>query len=331
MKHKQTKIIATIGPASVSREVLADMIRAGMDVARLNFSHGTYAWHAKAIEHIRAVAKELKHPVAILQDLSGPKLRLGEFKTKHLTAGHRVVFGHAGIPVSQPIWEWIKAGQTVLIDDGLVELVVTEVHEDGFTGKVTFPGVVSSHKGVSLPGISVHLPSLSEKDLADLEFGVKMNVDYVALSFVKTSFDVVHLRQHIQKLTKRKIKVISKIETPEALENIEKIIEASDEIMIARGDLALNINQAMVPVAQKNITKLCRAAKKPVIVATQMLDSMIHNPRPTRAEISDVANAVIDHASAVMLSGESAFGDYPVKTVETMSEIIIKAEKSRLG
>jgi pyruvate kinase len=141
----------------------------------------------------------------------------------------------------------------------------------------------------------------------------------------------VHLRQHIQKLTKRKIKVISKIETPEALENIEKIIEASDEIMIARGDLALNINQAMVPVAQKNITKLCRAAKKPVIVATQMLDSMIHNPRPTRAEISDVANAVIDHASAVMLSGESAFGAYPVKTVETMSEIIIKAEKSRLG
>lgn len=329
MKSKQTKIVATIGPASISQATLTQMVKAGMDVARLNFSHGTHAWHAKAMENIRAVSKKLKKPVAILQDLSGPKLRLGEFHSRKLISGHRVAFGHSGIPVSQPIWEWIKPGQIVLIDDGLVELLVTEVFNDGFEAKVTFAGEISSHKGVSLPGVSVKLPSLSEKDLNDLEFGLKMHVDYVALSFVKTEKDVMQLRQEIQKRTKRKIEIVSKIETPEALKNIAKIISASDVIMIARGDLALNIEQSLVPKAQKDITKKCLAAGKPVIVATQMLDSMIHNPRPTRAEISDVANAVYDGADGVMLSGETAFGDYPVKTVQTMAQIAVQAEKSR--
>lgn len=328
MKQKQTKIIATIGPASISQVVLTQMVKAGMNTARLNFSHGTHAWHAKAIENIRAVSKRLNKPVLILQDLSGPKLRLGEFHTKELLVNHQVVFGGRGVPVSQPVWEWIKPGQVILIDDGLIELLITEVFDDGFMAKVTVPGVISSHKGLSLPGVAVKLPSLSNKDLADLQFGVKMKVDLIALSFVKTHTDILKLRKEITKITKRYIAIIPKIETPEALKNISKIINTSDMVMIARGDLALNIDQAQVPEAQKDIIKRCNAAKKPVIVATQMLDSMIHNPRPTRAEISDVANAVFDGADAVMLSGETAFGEYPVKTVQTMTDILIQAEKS---
>ncbi len=327
---KKTKIIATIGPASGRVETLIEMIQAGMDVARLNFSHGTYPSHASLIKNIRAAAAHTHKQVAILQDLSGPKLRLGEFHDKSLKKGQHVVLGEHGIPVGQPIWQWVKAGQTILIDDGLVELLATKVHEDGLEAKVVVPGLIKSHKGVSLPGVNVKLPALSEKDLADLEFGIRMNVDLVALSFVKTAGDINHLRQQIKKLTKRHIPVVAKIETPEALKNIDQIIQASDVIMVARGDMALNINQSLVPIAQKNIVKKCLHYNRPVIVATQMLDSMIHNPRPTRAEISDVANAVIDHVDCVMLSGESAFGDYPVKTVETMAKICESTEDSPL-
>jgi len=330
MTPKKTKIIATIGPASHTKETLVQMINAGMDVARLNFSHGSYASHAALIKHIRSASEKLHKPVAILQDLSGPKLRLGEFRDKELKKGQSVVFGQHGIPVGQPIWQWIKTGQAILIDDGQVELIATQVHEDGLEAKVTFAGVIKSHKGISLPGVAIHLPALSGKDLADLEFGLKIGVDFIGLSFVKTSFDIAHLRQKIRKFTKREVQIIAKIETPEALKNIDKIIQASDAVMIARGDLALNINQALVPVAQKNIVKRCLHYGKPVIVATQMLESMIHNPRPTRAEISDVANAVLDHVDCVMLSGETAFGSYPVKTVETMASIIAQTENSSL-
>ncbi len=330
MIQKKTKIIATIGPASGRTEILTEMIQAGMDVARLNFSHGTYPSHASLIKNIRAAAGHTHKHVAILQDLSGPKLRLGEFHDKTLKKGQHVVLGQHGIPVAQPIWKWIKTGQTVLIDDGLVELIATQVHEDGLEAKVVVPGLIKSHKGVSLPGVQVKLPALSEKDLADLEFGIRMNVDLVALSFVKTARDINNLRQKLKKLTKRYIPIVAKIETPEALKNIDQIIRASDVIMIARGDLALNINQSLVPIAQKNIVKKCLHYNRPVIVATQMLDSMIHNPRPTRAEISDVANAVIDHVDCVMLSGESAFGAYPVKTVETMAQICESTEESPL-
>jgi len=338
--QKKTKIIATIGPASHNKETLVQMIKAGMDVARLNFSHGSYASHATLIKHIRSASEKLHKPVGILQDLSGPKLRLGEFsarggsafggKDSYLKKGQHVVFGQHGIPVGQPIWQWIKPGQVILIDDGAVEVVATQIYEDGFEGKVTFPGVIKSHKGISLPGVAIHLPALSEKDLADLEFGLKMGVDFIGLSFVKTSFDVAHLRQKIRNLTKREVPIIAKIETPEALRNIDKIILASDAIMIGRGDLALNINQSLVPIAQKNIVKRCLHYGKPVIVATQMLESMIHNPRPTRAEISDVANAVLDHVDCVMLSGETAFGTYPVKTIEIMANIIAQTENSSL-
>jgi len=327
---KKTKIVATIGPASHTKETLTAMIKAGMNVVRLNFSHGTYASHAGIIHNIHTVSAKLGKSVGVLQDLSGPKLRLGEFRDEELKKSQHVVFGQHGIPVQQPIWTWIKSGQTILIDDGNVELIATSIHADGLEAKVTVPGKIVSHKGVSLPGVSIHLPILSEKDLTDLEFGLKMGVDFVAMSFVKTSFDIAHLRQYIRKLTKRPVQIIAKIETPEALKNIERIIEAADGIMIARGDMALNVNQTLLPLAQKNIIKKCLHYGKPVIVATQMLDSMTHNPRPTRAEIMDVGNAALDHVDAVMLSGESAFGLYPVEAVATMAQILSQVEHSKL-
>lgn len=326
---KRTKIIATIGPASKDVVTLTQMIKAGMNVARLNFSHGTYASHVAIIKNIRSAALNCKAHIGIMQDLSGPKLRLGEFKERQLKQGERVVLGYGGVPVMRHIWEWVKPGQSILIDDGLVELIATKVHEDCLETKVIFAGPIKSHKGVNLPGIKVDLPALSEKDLQDLEFGLKSGVDFVAQSFVRTANDIQSLKSKIKNFG-GKAAVIAKIETAEALKNIDKIIAVSDAVMVARGDLALNIAQELMPIAQKNIIKKCLKAGKPVIIATQMLDSMIHSPRPTRAEILDVANAVIDHVDAVMLSGESAFGQYPVKTVETMAKIIDGTEESPL-
>lgn len=327
---KRTKIIATIGPACADPEILKQMMQSGMSAARLNFSHGTFASHTKSMELIREVSKDLGVHIPIIQDLCGPKLRLGEFKEKTVVEGELVVFGHNGIPVQKEIWKWIKSGQPVLIDDGAVEVIATKVKAVGFEASVVVPGVIKSNKGVSLPGIKVDLPALSEKDLSDLEFGVKSGVDYVALSFVKTAKDILNLRKEIKKHTDRKVKVIAKIETIDALKNLDAIIEVTDAVMIARGDLALNIPQQMVPVYQKKISYDCERAGVPVIVATQMLDSMISNPRPTRAEMSDVANAVVDMVDCVMLSGETAFGKYPLKVIETMTSIITEVEKTPL-
>src|SRR3989344_9161783 len=326
---KRTKIIATIGPASGDVDTLKVMMKAGMNVARLNFSHGTDTSHAKLIANIRSAAGKLDLHIPIIQDLSGPKLRLGECKEKSLKPGEHVVLGQHGVPVARHIWEWVKVGQVILIDDGLIELVVIKVNPDSLETKVIQGGTVISHKGLSLPGVNVSLPSLSEKDLADLEFGIKSGVDFIALSFVKTAKDIKSLKKIIQKSIRKDIPVISKIETPEAIKNIDEVIEASDAVMVARGDLALNVDQEDVPLFQKTIVHKCLEKSTPVIVATQMLDSMIKNSRPTRAEVSDVANAVIDHADAVMLSGETAFGSYPLKTVETMSKIIEETEKSK--
>lgn len=325
---KRTKIIATIGPASQDVETLVSMIKAGMNVARLNFSHGDYASHAKLIQNIRAASQKTGQPVGIIQDLSGPKLRLGEFADKTLKAGEHLVLGHGGIPVARHIWEWVKTGQSILIDDGLVELVTLKVHQDSLEARVLVGGKIISHKGVSLPGVKVDLPAISEKDKADLEFGLKMGVDFVAMSFVKDTKDLTKLRSTIKRISGKTVPVVAKIETPEALKNIDNIIKSADAVMVARGDLALNIPQAKEAVAQKEIVTKCVRQGTPVIMATQMLDSMIRNPRPTRAELSDVANAVIDHVDCVMLSGESAFGKYPLKAVETMSNIIQETEKS---
>lgn len=328
MIQKRTKIIATIGPASHDKETLTTMVKAGMNVARFNFSHGTYASHSKLIANIRAVEKKLRTSVGIIADLSGSKLRLGEFKTRVLKKDEHIVLGAHGIPVQRHIWQWVKPGQTILIDDGLVELVATKINPDSVESKVLAGGTIISHKGVSLPGVKVDLPVLSEKDLQDLEFALKMGVDYLAMSFVKSAADIKYLKSKIKKIAGRNVPVIAKIETAQALKNINQIIKEADAIMVARGDLALNIAQELVPVAAKNIVKKCIASGTPVIMATQMLESMTHNPRPTRAEMSDVANAVIDHVDCVMLSGETAFGDYPLKSVETMSRIIAQAELS---
>lgn len=327
---KRTKIIATIGPACAEVDKLTKMIEGGMNVARLNFSHGNFVSHAKLIANIREASKKLEVPVAIMQDLSGPKLRLGEFKDRVLTEGESVRIGGNGIPVQRHIWKWIKKGQTILIDDGLVELMTAKINGDSVDTKVIVGGTIKSYKGVSLPGVKVDLPSLSEKDMSDLEFGLKSGVDLVALSFVKSASDIQNLRKIIKKISGGYIPIVAKIETVEALKNIESIIKATDAVMVARGDLALNVAQQLVPLYQKKIVKLAIEHSVPVIVATQMLDSMINNPRPTRAEISDVANAVIDHVDAVMLSGETAFGKYPVKTVETMASIIREIESSPL-
>lgn len=327
---KRTKIIATIGPACSNIETLKGMMIAGLNAARLNFSHGTFQSHTTSMTNIRQAASELGFFVPIIQDLSGPKLRLGEFKEKDLEEGEMVKFGSGGIPVQRHIWKWIKKGQTILIDDGLVELIATRVSAVSVEAKVVVAGKLKSNKGVSLPGVKIDLPSLSEKDLEDVEFGVKSGVDYVALSFVKKAEDVLALRKVISKHTDRNVPIIAKIETVDAVKNIESIIKASDAIMIARGDLALNIPQQMVPVYQKKIVRDCIIFGRPVIVATQMLDSMINNPRPTRAEISDVANAVIDRVDCLMLSGETAFGKYPLKVIETMASIISETEKNPL-
>ena len=301
-----------------------------MSAARLNFSHGTFESHAKSMELVRKASKELGIHIPLIQDLSGPKLRLGEFKEKTVKEGEHVVFGHNGIPVQREIWKWIKPGQPILLDDGLVELMATKVSKLSVEASVVVPGVIKSNKGVSLPGVEVDLPSLSEKDLSDLEFGVKSGVDYVALSFVKTAADITALRKQIKKHADRQVKIIAKIETIDALKNLDAIIKASDALMVARGDLALNVAQQLVPVYQKKIARDCQAAGVPCIVATQMLDSMINNPRPTRAEISDVANAVLDQVDCVMLSGETAFGKYPAKVIETMTSIISEVEKNPL-
>jgi pyruvate kinase len=327
---KRTKIIATIGPACSDPQILKQMMESGMNAARLNFSHGTFATHAKSMELIRKASQGLGIHIPIIQDLSGPKLRLGEFKEREIKEGQHLVLGHNGIPVQKEIWKWIKAGQTILIDDGIIELMANKVKALGVECSVVVGGVIKSNKGVSLPGIKVNLPSLSEKDLDDLEFGVKSGVDYVALSFVKKASDIVQLRKAIRKISDRKVRIIAKIETIDALKNLDSIIKATDAVMIARGDLALNIPQQLVPVYQKKISKDCQQAGVPVIVATQMLDSMINNPRPTRAEISDVANAVLDKVDCVMLSGETAFGKYPVKAIETMTSIVSEVEKNPL-
>jgi len=326
---RNTRIIATIGPASENAETLKQLVQAGMNVARLNFSHGDFEEHGKRVATIRELEKKLKTKLRIFQDLGGPKLRLGEFKDKTVKIGDNVVFGKNGIPVQKPIWNWIKKGQVVLIEDGIIELIATKVNKTGFEAKVVVSGTLKMKKGVSLPGIRVDLPALSEKDMNDVVFAVQNKLDAVALSFVKTADDIKHLRKVIAKYTPEKLPIIAKIETVEALENIRSIVKEADVIMVARGDLGLNVDQHAVPLYQKNIIGLCHKMGKKVIVATQMLDSMIGNPRPTRAEVSDVANAVIDGADAVMLSGETAFGKYPVMTVKTMANIIEQTEKSR--
>lgn len=340
---KRTKIVATIGPASEKQTILERMIRAGMNVARLNISHGTWQWHGRAIRAIRAAAEKVGEPVAIMLDLQGPKARLGQLKVEglKLKVGDRVVFttdirrqglrrdgGLASrIPIAVPNFhKYVKRGSHLLIADGTIECAVERVVGRDIHARVVVGGELQSHKGIAIQGVSLPLPSLTTKDKRDLAWARRQDIDFVALSFVKRAADVKALRRM---LGPHGAQIIVKIETREAVHHIGEILREADGIMIARGDLALATSAEEVPLIQKEIIEKCRRAAKPVIVATEMLGSMERSPRPTRAEASDVANAVIDHTDAMMLSGETATGRYPIEAVRTMARIIQKTETSR--
>ncbi|MBI3626586.1 pyruvate kinase, partial [Candidatus Uhrbacteria bacterium] len=343
---KKTKIVCTIGPASSQPAMLVKMIKAGMNAARLNFSHGTYPDHARLIKNIRAAARVCGTEVAILQDLQGPRIRIGNLPaegvitekgdkvallTEKLYSAKHKVPGYATVPNQYPgLYKDVKSGDLILIEDGTIRLQV-ERSSDGVIRCVSLNGgTIKNHKGINVPGVTLRADVITEKDKSDLAFGIKHGVDFVAISFVKNAEDIFRLKKIIA--SQRGLshpQVIAKIERDEAVKNFDEILAATDGIMVARGDLGIELPAARVPLLQKEFIGKCLVASKPVIVATQMLVSMIHNPLPTRAEVSDVANAVIDHTDAVMLSGETATGSYPLEVVQTMSRIIEETENSR--
>lgn len=335
MYVNKTKIVATIGPACASEAVLQAMMENGMNVARMNFSHGKHSDHEAVIDRLRALDSKLQAHTAILADLSGPKLRVGELdmpeielkdgQTLEVTSAN-VVGTKERIGVSYPtLSEDVKVGETILLDDGKLRLQVTSIEKDYIQTKVTQAGILKPRKGVNLPESNLSLPSLTEKDKEDLVFALKHNASWVALSFVRTASDIAELRALIESQGKS-ARIIAKIEKPEAVANIDEIIAIADGIMVARGDLGVEIPLQNVPLVQKEIVRKCQKAGKPVIIATQMMESMIDNMSPSRAEVNDVANAVMDGADAVMLSGETSVGQFPVEVVKTMSKIIHRVE-----
>ena len=333
--HK-AKIVCTIGPASEDEAMLRKLILAGMDIARLNFSHGTHEEHLRKMERIRKVSGELGKPVAIMQDLQGPKIRIGTFKKPpiHLKTGDKFTITTRPVEGDQTIVSTtyqnlpfdVKPGDYILVNDGLIKLKVLSTDKENVHCEVVNGGSLYDRRGINLPGVKISEPSLTEKDKEDLKFGLEHQVDYVALSFVRDAESIVQLRQF---MGDRAVPIVSKLEKPEALENLDAIIRESDAVMVARGDLGVEISTEKVPSVQKQIIEKCMAYSKPVITATQMLDSMMVNPRPTRAEATDVANAIFDGSDAVMLSGETAFGKYPLESVQMMNAIIRESEKHR--
>lgn len=333
------KILCTLGPASRDHAVLTQMIQCGMNVARLNFSHGTQEYHAESIDRIRSISEQLQKPVAILADLQGPKLRIGRVQEGGIPIreGDELILTTeemVGVPGRIPIQYKelpgrVRPGERILLDDGLLELQVLDSTEFEIRTRVIIGGVLHDNKGMNLPNASLDIPALTDKDRDDVKFILGRQVDWLALSFVRTAADVEELKTIIQRDSTfgRVVPVVSKIEKPEAVRNIDAIIATSDAIMVARGDLGIEVNPESVPMIQKMLITKCHAAAKPVITATQMLDSMIRNPRPTRAEASDVANAVLDGSDAIMLSGETASGAYPVLAVQTMAKIAEEAER----
>jgi pyruvate kinase len=328
---RRTKIVATIGPASNSEENIRKLILAGMDVARLNFSHGTYEEHSAVINRLRKISDEMNTPVTIVQDLQGPKIRVGQLKDDPmtLTADGIVTLVPETIYQGQPgfipldyfhLASEAKPGMKVLLADGLFEFKIEAISGEEVRCRVIEGGALSSRKGVNFPQLNLLLPSLTGKDLKDLEFGLENDVDWISLSFVRSADDVLSLKKLIREKGFDK-PVIAKIEKPQAVDHLDEIIDAADGIMVARGDLGVEMNPEFVPMIQKKIIELCNRKGKPVITATQMLESMIHEPRPTRAEASDVANAIIDGTDAVMLSAETAMGEYPDKAIEMMDHI----------
>jgi pyruvate kinase len=337
---RRAKIIGTIGPATRSPEMLEKMMAAGMNVARLNFSHGTHAEHAEVIQRIRALSERLNAPLSILQDLQGPKMRCGNIKdgatilepSGQTTITTQEVEGTAEIfsTTYDALPRDVKRGDHILLDDGLIELRVLETTETDVRCEVIEGGTLKSHKGINLPGVAVSAPALTEKDKEDLQFGIAQGVDWVALSFVRHPQDVREAKRLIDEAGSD-VPVIAKLEKPEAIAHLEGIIAVADGVMVARGDLGVEMPPEQVPVLQKRIVREANEARKPVIIATQMLESMTHEPRPTRAEASDVANAILDGANAVMLSGETAVGKYPLETVEMMSRLVEHTEETLLS
>lgn len=337
----RTKIVATLGPASSSRSMVTKMIQNGMHICRLNFSHGTHEEHAELIRIIRSAEKKAKKHVAILQDLQGPKIRIGDIQKSELHTGERVTFTTSmsvkkveHIPVTYAqLHKDLKKGHRILLDDGLIECVVTSIRGRAIHAIVKHGGEVSAHKGMNFPDSVIRAKTFTEKDEKDLQFGMQHGVDYIALSFVTSAEDIKAVRAKIQKLAMKHHasapNLLAKIERKQAVDHITEIITHADGIMLARGDLGVEMPFEEVPVIQKEVVELCREAGKPVIVATHMLDSMTRSPRATRAEVSDVANAVMDHADAVMLSQETAIGQYPDISVKTMATVIQEAEQSR--
>ncbi len=333
----RTKIVCTLGPASDDEATIRSFAEAGMTVARLNFSHGNHEDHAHHIDIVRRLAKELDQPIAIMADLQGPKLRVGLFATKGIPLREKEVVTLVNakttdepgvIPLPHPeVLRDVEPGDRMLLDDGLLELRAVETDGERVRAEVVIGGTLNSRKGLSLPHTRLQMPSVTDKDQADAAFALEQKVDYFALSFVRSADDVRNLRSWIQERG-TSVPIIAKIEKPEALDCIEEIIDASEGLMVARGDLGIEAPAEEVPIAQKRIIAACNRAGKPVITATQMLDSMMRNPRPTRAEASDVANAILDGSDAIMLSGETAVGRYAVEAVRTMARIAEVTERS---
>ncbi len=338
---RRTKIVCTLGPSSSTPENIRALIQAGMDVARMNFSHGTHDDHARRIEIVRNEAERAGRTVAVLQDLQGPKIRVGEMEGGGVTIreGERLILtseplalgtskrayiSYDGLP------DEVEVGRSILLDDGNLELRICGIHGHEVETEVVVGGLLKSRKGVNLPDLRVSRPSLTDKDLADLEFGLTQEVDYMALSFVRSAADVTDLLSRVRGHGRRPL-VVAKIEKPEAVRELDAIVEAADAVMVARGDLGIEMPLAQVPNVQKQIIRACLRAARPVITATQMLESMIENARPTRAEATDVANAVYDGSDALMLSAETASGKHPARVVETMATIIEEAERHRIN
>ncbi len=332
---RKTKIVATIGPATDKEEKIKELIKAGVNVFRFNFSHGTHQYHKSNLEKVRKVSKELRKPIAVLQDLSGPKIRIGKvlepfylnYEDRIKIVKKEIIGNKKEISINHPeVLDQLKVGDIIFIADGSISLKVIDKTEDGIVAKVIVGGLVSSKKGVNFPNVKLNIPAITEKDKEDIKFAVENEIDIIALSFVKTKEDVLEGKEILQELNSD-IPLFAKIEKHEAIENLKEIIEAADGIMVARGDLGVEIPVEKVPVIQKKIIKLSNEHIKPVITATQMLMSMVTSPKPTRAEVSDIANAVLDGTDAVMLSDETTIGKYPVEAVKVMDKTIREAEK----
>jgi pyruvate kinase len=332
---KKTKIVCTIGPATESEKSLSALMKAGMNVMRLNFSHGDFAEHQMRVDNLRNLLKTETYPVAILQDLGGPKIRIGEFEggmtvlkpgAKFTITTEKIMGNAERVSINYPLFaKEVKVGDPILLHDGKKKLVVTEIKGTDVVCKVIIGGEIKNRRGVNLPGSDLTVSSITDKDREDLKFGLKNKVDFIALSFVRRPEDITELRD-ILTSAKSTARIIAKIETPQALKNFDEILRLTDGIMVARGDLAIEIPAEDVPLTQKMIIEKCNQAGKTVITATQMLESMIHSPVPTRAEVSDIANAILDGTDAIMLSEETTLGEYPVESVSMMTKIAKKIE-----